>query len=84
MATVKNETFDGEGNVIESQTVELPPELANYDTLRQRARAALAANRTYLALATPTAAQNTAQVNALTRQVQALIRFTLSDLTGTD
>lgn len=56
----------------------------NEQTLRQQARQAMDANRTYLALATPTAAQTTAQVKALTRQVQALIRFTLDDLTGTD
>lgn len=56
----------------------------NEETLRQQARAALAANRTYLALATPTAAQTTAQVKALTRQVQALIRFQLGDLSGAD
>lgn len=56
----------------------------NEQTLRTQARAALDANRTYLALATPTVAQTTAQVKALTRQVQALIRFTLDDLSGTD
>lgn len=56
----------------------------NEDTLRKQAAQALAANRIFLAIATPTAAQNTAQIKALTRQVQALIRFTLDDLTGTD
>jgi hypothetical protein len=56
----------------------------NEETLRQQARQALDANRTFLALASPTNAQTLAQVKALTRQVQALIRFELDDLTSTD
>lgn len=57
---------------------------ANAATLRQRAAVAMAGNRTYLALATPTAAQTTAQVKALTRQMNAVIRLLLNDLEGTD
>lgn len=59
---------------------------ANADTLRSKAQAALAANTAYLALASPSTAQNTAQLKALTRQVQALIRLDLSlldDVSGT-
>jgi hypothetical protein len=56
----------------------------NEETLRQQARTAMDANRTFLALTAPTAAQNAQQIKALTRQVQALIRFTLDDLSGTD
>jgi hypothetical protein len=56
----------------------------NEETLRTQARQAMDANRTFLALASPTNAQTLAQVKALTRQVQALIRFTLDDLSGTD
>lgn len=52
--------------------------------LEARIDTALAANSTYLALATPTAAQTTAQTKALTRQVQALLRLRLGRLDGTD
>lgn len=50
----------------------------NTATIEDRMRAAVAANATFLALATPTAAQNAAQVKALTRQINAIIRRTLS------
>jgi hypothetical protein len=60
----------------------------NRGTIEDRLRTALAGNATYLALATPTAAQTTAQAKALTRQVSALIRHQLAgdllaDTTGT-
>ena len=46
--------------------------------LHAKVRAALSANATYLALASPTAAQNTAQIRRLTRQINALTRLALA------
>jgi hypothetical protein len=52
-------------------------------TIRQNAKTALANNTIYLALNPPTQAQVVAQVAALTRQVDALIRLAVGDFTGT-
>lgn len=57
---------------------------ANAEELRRRAAAATVANRNYLAIPTPSQAQATAQVAALTRQVNALIRFALQEFDGTE
>jgi hypothetical protein len=57
---------------------------ANQQSLYQQAAAALATNRTYVALASPTAAQTAAQVKALSRQNNGLIRLLLGLLDGTD
>ena len=45
------------------------------EALIDRLDKGLATNQTYLDLATPTAAQTTAHVKALTRQVSAMIRL---------
>ncbi len=50
---------------------------ANASTISARARAQLAQNATYLALPTPTAAQQTAQIARLTRECSAVIRMLL-------
>ena len=58
-----------------------PPADRNQRTIEDRLRAALDSNKAYLALDTPTAAQQRAQVARLTRQTTALIRHLLRDLT---
>lgn len=57
---------------------------ANATAIRDKATAALDANKTFLALNNPTAAQNAAQVKALTRQVNALVRLALGRFDATD
>lgn len=49
---------------------------AAYPLIVSRAQAALTNNATFLAIASPTAAQVATQTKALTRQVNALIRYT--------
>lgn len=60
--------------------------LGNQQALYAKAAQAFTNNQTYLAIATPSQVQVVAQVAALTRQVNALIRLIteqLSDQTGT-
>lgn len=52
----------------------------NGDTIRDRAALALTGNSAFLALATPTNAEAVAQIRALTRQVNGLIRLTIGHL----
>jgi hypothetical protein len=52
--------------------------------LRRRARAALVANRTYLLNPAPTAGEVRDQVAALTRQMNAVVRFVLEAYDGTE
>lgn len=63
---------------------EIPPERANRTTIETQATQALDTNRTFLANASPTNAQTLAQVKALTRQNNGLIRLLLNRLDGTD
>lgn len=56
----------------------------NEDAIRKAAATALETNRTFLAVASPTNAQTLAQVKALTRQNQGVIRLALNMLDGTD
>lgn len=60
--------------------------LTNRAALQQKAVNALSNNQTFLGIATPTSAQAIAQVQALTRQVDALIRLAanaLESISGT-
>ena len=75
-----------DGQVVSTGAVALdvpdPAEVAAR-TIEDRLRSGLDANRTYLAIATPTAAQQRAQLARLTRQNTALIRHLLRHLTDT-
>ena len=80
--------LDGNGNeTVEFYDAQVPdptPADLNRRTIENQARAALDANRAYVALAAPTAAQTTAQVKALSRQVNGAIRLLVNALDGTD
>jgi hypothetical protein len=76
---------DAQGAVIGEDLETIPaPEQVNESTIRQQAASALAGNRTFLAIASPTGAQVTAQVKALTRQSNGVIRLVLGQLDSTD
>lgn len=75
-------TYDNGMVTVTSVPADNTPE-ANAQTLLQRAAQALTNNATYLARQSPTSAQNTAQIQALTRQVNALIRLLAVDDTST-
>lgn len=69
---------------VEIRREPLPTSEANRRTILTQAAAALEANATFLAVASPTNAQNAAQIKALTRQVNKLIRLTIDKFDGTD
>ena len=58
-------------------------ESANETTIRDKATTALGTNTTFLGITSPTNAQNAAQIKALTRQVNGLIRLAIRKLDGT-
>ncbi|MCX6399242.1 MAG: hypothetical protein NTX33_04825 [Propionibacteriales bacterium] len=58
-----------QGNVAATVAVPVPITEVNRRTLTSKAGQALATNAAFLAIASPTAAQNAAQIKALTRQV---------------
>ena len=80
--------YDTDGKPVE--TVEIkglpvePPGEKNRRSIEDRLRRRIDANRDYLALASPTAAQQRAQVARLTRETNALIRLVLGLLDTAD
>ena len=72
-----------DGVAVEHVDIPDDPADVNQRTIEDRLRRALDANRTYLAIATPTAAQQRAQLARPTRQTTALIRHLLRHLTDT-
>ncbi len=83
MADTTVETYE-KGRLVATRTEPVPPEVTNADALRDKATAALTANATYLALPSPTNAQNLAQIRALTRETNALVRLLLGSLDSLD
>lgn len=84
MATQDIETKTG-SNVTRT-TVTVSDNNPNLMTIRTRATTALTTNATFLAIASPTAAQVATQTKALTRQNDAIIRMLLnllSDISDT-
>lgn len=83
------ELVNGTPTVVWTQRAKTPDDLAgeqqqaNRSTIEDQARNAFAGNRTYAA-STPTAAQTTAQVKALSRQMNGVLRLLLNELDGTN
>lgn len=65
-------------NVIISATLTVDQADINGDALRNKAQTALTNNQAFLAISSPTNAQALAQIQALTRQMDALIRLQLA------
>lgn len=96
-ADTATDTFDrsvqlvnGTPTVVWTERPMTAPELANVaantnrTTIQTQAATALDTNRTFLAIASPTNAQTLAQVKALTRQNQGIIRLLLNQLDRTN
>lgn len=83
MATETVQVF-ADGQLVDEYQITVPDEMVNERTLRDQANTALANNAAYLALPSPTQAQAIAQVEALTRQVNKIIRLVLGRLEDTE
>ena len=91
-ATRKAREFDADGTLLNerdytaeenAQADEMEARntrLANENTLYEQARTAIVGNKQFLALSSPTNAQTLAQVKALTRQMNGLIRIVAKEL----
>ena len=82
-STVETITYDDGSQSIQTTPGPGTP-AANLGTLTQQARSAMVANRTYTALASPTTAQQTAQIKALSQQNNGIIRLLLGQLDATN
>ena len=70
--------------VIETARQVIVQQETNRKTIEQQAKTALATNKTFLAITSPTNAQTLAQTKALTRQMNGVIRLLLNQLDETD
>lgn len=77
------EVRDGNGTAQSTYTLQRDIQSENEDAIRNAVVTALQNNTNYLALSSPTAAQTTAQVQALTRQMNRLIRLITRRLDAT-
>jgi uncharacterized protein YjdB len=86
MVPITELSVDDTGKVtaVSQGTVQIPQESANRDALFTAAANALATNRSFIANASPTNVQVVAQLKAMARQMNAIIRITLNQLDGTD
>jgi hypothetical protein len=79
-AVVEQRPYTAEETAIAAALAAATTTDTNRSTIEQRAQQALAANETFLALASPTNAQNAAQIKLLTRECQGLIRLAIKAL----
>ena len=83
MPTRTREIYSG-GQLVGTEQYDVPQEQVNREDLETKARNALQANQTFLAIGSPTNAQTLAQVRLLTRETSALIRLLLNALDTTE
>lgn len=80
---MKQQTYDENGVLVYEEDIAEPPEMTRRQTIEDAARQALTSNRAFVA-SSPTAAQTAAQVKALSRQQNGIIRLLLGALDNTD
>ena len=76
-----------DGVLVGTREVEVPdptPEQVNRETIEGQAVTALTSNAAYLAIPQPTQLQGFEQIEALTRQVNKIIRLVLGRLDSTE